>query len=138
MKAVKINMGEKSTSKSVKAIIVGAVLNVLLIVITTVILSLFLVVSGNLFENIAGYLMLVPLALGGYVGGFSAARINKSSGLLMGVLSSFIVFIIMLIIGFATEKADITYMISLKALAMFLPAAVGGVKGVNKIEKLKI
>ena len=55
-----------------------------------------------------------------------------------GVLSSVIVFIIMLIIGFATGSAEITYMLLLKALALMLPSAIGGVKGVNKKEKLKI
>lgn len=82
--------------------------------------------------------MLVPLILGGYTGGFITARINKSNGLLMGALSGLIIFIVMLIIGFSTGNADITYMLLLKALAIILPAAIGGVKGVNKKEKLKI
>lgn len=138
MKAVKINMSENTTSKSVKALIIGSVINALMIIITTVMLSLFLVVAGNLFENAAGYMMLVPLAIGGYVGGFTSARINKSNGLLIGVISGLIVFIIMLIAGFSSGIADFTYMLLLKALVIIMTAAIGGVKGVNKKEKLKI
>lgn len=138
MKAVKINMSENSTSKSVKALIVGSVLNALLIVITTIVISLFLVVSGNLFESISGYLMLVPLAVGGYFGGYTSARINKSNGLLFGILSGSIVFLFMLIVSFCISDATVTYMLLLKAIAVILPAAIGGVKGVNKKEKLKI
>ncbi len=138
MKAVKINMNEKQTSKSVKALILGSLVNIMIILITTVIISLFLVISGNLFESAAVYIMLVPLILGGYLGGYTAARVNKSNGLMYGVLCSVAVFIIMLIIGFATGNASITYMLLLKAIAMILPSAIGGVKGVNKKEKLKI
>lgn len=138
MKAVKINMSENSTSTTVKALLIGSVINVLMIVIMTVILSLFLVVSGNLFENIAGYLMLVPLAVGGYFGGYTAARINKSNGLMLGTISGVIVFLIMLIVSFCSSDATVTYMLILKAIAVILPAAIGGVKGVNKKEKLKI
>lgn len=138
MKAVKINMSENSSSKTVKALIIGSVLNALTVIIATVIASLFLVVSGNLFENAAKFIMLVPLIFGGYVGGYVGARINKSNGLLIGTLSGVIILIIMLVIGFAKGNADITYMLLLKVLAILLTAAIGGVKGVNKKEKLKI
>ena len=138
MKAVKINMNENQTAKTMKALITGSGVNIMIILIMTVVVSLFLVVSGNLFESVAGYIMLVPLLIGGYSGGYTAARIKKSGGLMYGVLSSVIVFIFMLIIGFATGSAEITYMLLLKALALMLPSAIGGVKGVNKKEKLKI
>ena len=138
MKAVKINMSENSTSKSAKALIIGSILNMLLIIITTTIISLLMVISGNLFESAADYIMLASFAIGGYFGGYTAARINKANGLLLGVLSGIVVFIIMLILGFSMDTADITYMLLLKALAILLPSAIGGVKGVNKKEKLKI
>ena len=64
MKAVKINMNENQTAKTMKALITGSVVNIMIILIMTVVVSLFLVVSGNLFESVAGYIMLVPLLIG--------------------------------------------------------------------------
>ena len=132
MKAVKINMAEAKTSKTVKAIITGVLINSVVIILITVVISLFLNLTGNLFEKVSQYIMLIPLIFGGYVGGFSSARINSSKGLIMGIITSTVVLIIMLIAGFALYNTDITYMILLKALCLILPSIAGGIKGVNK------
>ncbi len=138
MKAVKINMSETKTSNSFKAVIIGTFVNGIVTIAFTVILAMFLNVAGNLFESIAGYIMLLPLIAGGYSGGYTSARVNKSNGLLLGVLSGIAVLIISLIIGFSVYNTDITYMLLLKALSILLPSALGGIKGVNKKEKFKI
>lgn len=138
MKAVKINMSDAKTSKSVKAIIFGILVNALVIAIVTIVLALFLNIAGNLFENVAGYIMLLPLILGGYFGGLTSAKINGVNGLLFGLISGIAVLIIMLTIGFSVYNSGITYMLLLKAISVLLPAAIGGIKGVNKKEKFKI
>ena len=138
MKAVKINMNDAKTSKTIKSVIAGVLVNAAVVLITTILLTLFLSIAGKLFENVAIYLMLVPLILGGYAGGFTGARINGSNGLIMGVLTSSIVLIIMLIAGFAGYNTDITYMILIKAVCLVFSSILGGIKGVNKKEKFKI
>lgn len=138
MKAVKINMSEAKSSKAVKAVIFGIIVNAAVTMLITIILTIFLNFAGNLFENIAGYAMLLPLAFGGYFGGLTSAKINGSKGLVLGALSGISVIIIMLIIGFSVYSTDITYMLLLKFFSVLIPAAVGGIKGVNKKEKFKI
>jgi len=138
MKAVKISMNEAKTSKQLKAVIAGTLINALITLGATIVLTLFMSIAGNLFEDFAKYLMLLPLVLGGYIGGFISARINGANGLLLGVISGAAILIILLIIGFTVYNTDITYMILLKVLCVLLPAAIGGVKGVNKKEKFKI
>ena len=138
MKAVRISTKESGNSKSIKAIITGIIVNIAVVFIATLILSLFINLAGNLFENFAGYLLLLPLILGGYFGGLTSARINGANGLILGTLSGTITFIIMLIISFAVYNTDITYMFLLKAVSILLPSVIGGIKGVNKKEKFKI
>ena len=138
MKAVKINMTEAKTSKSVKAIILGVLLSFGVIFLVTIVLALFLNVAGSLFEEIAGYLLLLPLSIGGYIGGYTSARIKGSNGMITGLICSLAVFIILLILGLSIFNTNITYMILLKGIALILPALIGGVKGVNKKEKFKI
>ncbi len=138
MKAVKINMSETKSSTSVKSVLIGTFVNAAVTLLVSILLALFLNLAGNIFKDIAGYLMLIPLVLGSYTGGFTAARINKSKGLIVALTSSLILLIIMLIIGFSVYNTDITYMILLKTLCLILPGALGGIKGVNKKEKFKV
>lgn len=138
MKAVKINMNGTENSGFIKSVIAGATINILIIFICTLVLSLIMNLLGNLFEDFAGYIMLLPLVIGGYTGGFIGARINKTRGMFVGALCSASVFILMLIIGFCANSAEITYMLILKAVALILPSVIGGIKGVNKKEKFKV
>ncbi len=138
MKAVKINMGDSNNSKTIKSVLTGTIINALVTTIASIVLALILNLAGNIFEDFAGYIMLLPLMLGSYVGGFTAARINKSNGMIVAIVSSAIILIIMLIIGFSVYNTNITYMILLKALCLILFGAIGGIKGVNKKEKFKV
>ena len=138
MKAIRISTKEAGSTKTVKALIMGVTVNASVIFITTLILSLIINLAGNLFENFAGYLMLLPLIIGGYFGGLTSGKINGANGLILGALSGVITFIIMLIISFAVYNTDITYMILLKATALIIPSVIGGIKGVNKKEKFRI
>lgn len=138
MKAVRINMNDGKSSKTIKAVVMGVIVTSAIIMLITIVLSLLLNITGNLFEGFAGYLMLLPLIIGGYLGGLTSAVINGSNGLVLGVVTSAIVYVIMLIAGFAAYNTNITYMILLKAICLMLPAIMGGIKGVNKKEKFRI
>lgn len=138
MKAVKIKMKDGRSSNSVKAVIISVLVNVLITALCLLFLCLIMTMSGALFEGSLKYLTLIPLALGGYTGGFCAGRINKEKGMMLGAVSGFIVFIAMIIISFSLQSTDITYMIILKGIAIVLFSAIGGVKGINKKEKFRI
>ncbi len=138
MKAVRINMNEGTVSKAVKALLIGTAVNAGLSFLITVVIALLLALSGNLLEGVVQYIVLIPIAVGGYTGGFVAARINKSNGLLLGVLSGLAILLVIITVSLCTENVSITYILFLKAVSIFLSGAVGGVKGVNRKEKLKI
>lgn len=138
MKAVKIRMKDNDSSKAVKAVIVSVIVNLCTITLCMLFLCLIMTMSGALFDGILKYLTLIPLAVGGYTGGFCSGRINKEKGMMLGAASGFIVFIAMIIISFSIQSTDITYMLILKAIAVILFSAIGGVKGINKKEKFRI
>lgn len=137
MKAVKINMNERSQSKAVKALAVGVLAQFAVVGLITVALSLLITVVGSLFADTANFLMLVPIAIGSYTGGFICARINKTNGLLLGGLTALCLLLVIVAVGIGTDKS-ITYMLLIKAFICLLSGAFGGVKGVNKKEKLKM
>lgn len=138
MKAVKIRMKDNGSSKAVKALIFSVLVNILITALCLLFLCLVMTMSGTLFDGILKYLTLIPLAVGGYMGGFCGGRINKEKGMMLGTVSGSIVFIALIIISFSMQSTDITYMIILRAIAIILFSAIGGVKGINKKEKFRI
>lgn len=70
-------------------------------------------------------------AIGAFVGGFVAARIAKTRGILFGALCGLILYLLVMASGFAVLR-DIrgTYAV-VKLALMVVSAAVGGILGVN-------
>lgn len=82
--------------------------------------------------------MLIIDAIGALVGGYVSARINKSQGLMLGMINGFIIFLSLLIGGFSISSGNITIITLLKAIILLVFSSVGGIKGVNTKEKIKI
>ncbi len=138
MKAVKIRMKDSDSSKAFKALIVSVAVNAVTTALCMLFLCLIMTMSGALFDGILKYLILVPLAVGGYAGGFCAGRINKSKGMLLGGVSGAIALLALIIISFCIQNTEITYILILKVITIILFSAIGGVKGINKKEKFRI
>ncbi len=123
----------------IKALILGVLSSVAVIAVLMCIASLIFTFSGLLPYEYLQYIMLIVVAIGVYFGGYIAARINKSQGLILGVLNSVIVFIALLICGFCiSEQSTITLTTLLKFITVFVFSALGGIKGVNVKEKIRI
>lgn len=75
---------------------------------------------------------LIAAAIGGFVGGFTAARIAGQNGWLMGALAGLALFTLLLIAGGFTmlDNAGDSHLL-LKLLIVLATAAVGGVVAVN-------
>ena len=84
------------------------------------------------------YCTLAIDAISVFVGGYIAARINKSKGLVVGTCVGAIVLISVLIIGFSISSSTLTLITLLKTVTFLLFSALGGIKGVNVKEKIKI
>ena len=138
MKAVKIKMKDNGSSKAVKAVIISVIVNAVTTAFCMLVLCFFMTLSGALFENVLKFLTLIPLAVGGYVGGFCAGRINKQKGMLLGTVSGIIICVTLIIISFCIQNTNITYMLILKAIAIILFSEIGGIKGINKKEKFRV
>ena len=106
---------------------------VLLCVVTVVLLA-----SSLLPYEYLSYIMLAVDAIGALFGGYIAARLNKSQGLILGLLNGFILFVGIVISGFCVSGETITILTLLKAVVIIIFSAIGGIKGVNTKEKLHI
>ncbi len=124
--------------KFVRSIIVGTILSVITIVLLLLIGSLLFVMSGKYPGEFLSYIMLGILGIGGLLGGYISARLNKLSGLVTGLITGLFIYIIILISGLATSFDTITMFTLYKLIVLALTGALGGILGVNRKEKLHI
>ena len=132
---VKLKLFDK---KLLKSLITGMLCGIAVITILTLLFAFVLVISGAYPTDIISYISLVFLGVGGLVGGYIAARLNKSSGLAVGALTGFIIFLIILIVGLSQSAATISLYTLYKFLILIIFSALGGILGINKQGKIKI
>lgn len=84
------------------------------------------------------YIMLAIDAIGVFFGGYIASRINKSKGLIVGLCVGAVVLLALIASGFTIENSTITIVTLIKAVVILLCSMLGGIKGVNVKEKIRI
>ena len=128
-----------SLNKSfIKALIVGSVVSLCIIVVLLCIMSAVLLGVSMLPYEYLSYIMLIIDAIAVFIGSYVAARINKESGLFIGLLNGGIVFIAILISGFCVSPETLSIVTLLKAVIILVFSSLGGIKGVNTKEKIHI
>lgn len=121
-----------------KALSIGAAGAVAVILLTTCIISAVFLMLSSIPKDALPYIMLAADAAGAFVGGCIAAAVNGSKGLAVGLSCGSIVFLIFLVIGLLSGAADIGAVTFIKLGVLLLFGALGGIKGVNRKEKLHI
>ncbi len=122
----------------IKSLIIGVISSVAFIIVLTCILSVIMLISSVLPYEYIDYIMLVIDAIGVLLGGYIAARINKSQGLYLGLLNGAVIFLALIISGLCVSNATLTVITLLKAFIILIFSAIGGIKGVNTKEKIRI
>ena len=122
----------------IKALVLGVVSSVAMITALMCIMSAVLTFSSLLPYEYLQYIMLAIDAIGVLFGSYVGARINKSQGLIIGLINGAIIFVALLICGFCLNTGTLTIITLLKAVVILLFSAFGGIKGVNVKEKIRI
>lgn len=136
MRAVKTKLHSLDT-KAVKAVISGTVIAVISSIVVTVIISFIITLLGKLPENSLEYISLAILGIGSLIGGYIAGRINKSSALIIGILTGIFIFVIVLFAGINTISNGFEVLSLFKLIIILLFSITGAVTGVNKKQKFK-
>ena len=133
-------MQKTSLEKSniIKALIYAVLISVTIIAILMCICCVVFIASSKIPYDYLEYIMLVFDAVGIYFGGYVAARINKSQGLLLGLATGFIVFLALIISGLCASYDTISIVTLCKALVLLIFGSIGGIKGVNRKDKIHI
>lgn len=132
MKNGKSATTENQLSRSTKAILFGTITGTFSSIFILVVLSFLFVKSQNIPIFVITPLTMFIIALGAFVSGYISARILRNNGLLYGIISGFIMFIIVFISGLMISGREISTLSLVKLTLMLLMGAIGGIIGVNK------
>jgi putative membrane protein (TIGR04086 family) len=121
-----------------KAVIFGVLIAFTIAIIMICILSAVVMTSGLLPAELISIITVVFLAMGTFAGGFIAARIAKSGGLITGAITGLVVFLIVTIVGLTRSDDVFSLLTLIKFGATLVGGAIGGIIGVNKKEKIQI
>lgn len=132
------NTNFKVNKKLLKATIFGIIIGCLVTMIVTLISAVVFLKSGKMPGDILGYITLAFLGIGSLAGGYTAARIYKSAGIVCGAAVGISIFIITFVVGITNFSGSIGVMLLLKLIVIMLLSVIGGVLGVNKKDKIKI
>ncbi len=124
--------------KIIKAIILGVVGSACIIAVLMSITAVILTTSALLPYEYLAYIMLFIEAISVFFGGYIASRINKSKGLILGLINGVIIFTAITLSGLFTSGESVTYITLLKLIAIMIFSILGGIKGVNVKEKIHI
>ena len=110
----------------IKSVFVGVLTSALTEIILMSLFSVLIITSGLLPADITDYIMVAVTAMSVFCGGFICAKVNKSSGLICGLLTAAAVFVIITVIGLLQSEAVLTPLSLIKLGAMLICGCAGG------------
>jgi len=124
--------------KLLKSLCVGIICGLAAVTILTLLCAIIINATGLYPDDVLSYIVLVFLGVGALIGGYIAARLNKASGMAVGALTGFIIFLIIFITGISQSHETLTLYTLLKLIVLIVFSGLGGILGVNKQNKIKI
>ena len=127
---------ENSVIKLLRAIAVGAAVGIFICSIILILLSFVFLKSEHLPTNAAYVILQIAGAFSAFAGSYTAVRIYKEKGLIVGILTSLLIFIIIFVMGLLNCTENISVMSVTKLIAILCAGALGGIISVNKKKRI--
>ncbi len=124
-------IGRRPVWVAVKAVVVGSVCGAALCAVLLALCALAFVSSENLPHGFLPPFILAVSVLSAGFAGFVTARISRRRGLIFGVFSGLLLFLLFLVSGLIACQGIVTGESELRLLVMALAGGVGGFLAVN-------
>ena len=121
-----------------KALSLGVLASLAVIVILMCVTALILGLTASIPVNAMEYIMIGVSGIAVLIGSYIAAACAKSGGLIIGLLCGAIVWLCCLMAGFAFNDDSVSVLTVIRIGVMLMCGAVGGIRGVNKKERIHI
>lgn len=107
-------------------------------VILTCLLAAIMSRGGMMSSKITDYITAGLLLAGAFLGGFVSAKLNRGAGLVAGAAAGGAMLTVLVLISAFKGDADFTVLFLIKAAAMLLGGAAGGILAVREKKKISI
>lgn len=115
-----------------RAIVIGTLAGAVICLVLLMIGALGFVSSKHIPQSVVSPVTIAVSAIGAIFAGYVTARILRVRGMLYGVLSGLLLYLLLFIAGVAAAGEALTVVAFIKLLVMALSGAVGGILAVNK------
>ena len=122
----------------IKGTLIGAGISAAICALLLCLSALILNMTSAIPYPALDYIMLAFQAVSVFIGSYIAAAIIKSRGLIIGLITGALIYLVITILGFSSGNGNIGLLTLIRAAALLLLGAIGGIKGVNKKERIKI
>ncbi|MCR5636032.1 MAG: TIGR04086 family membrane protein [Clostridiales bacterium] len=129
-------MNNKNKKLSFSKIILSAVLAYLLCFLVIFACAALIKKTGSIPGDALSAITTCAISFSTIIATFGVCLISKSNGLITGIVSGAVIFLIMILIGLALgNKTDAPALLA-KGAAIIAAGGIGGVLGVNKKSKV--
>lgn len=123
---------------AVKGVVIGMLITCAVTALLTVLTAVILGYVNGIPYGALEYIMTAISGVAVFIGAYIASAIAKSRGLIIGAICAGLSFIILLIIGMSMGDGNLSVLTAIKAAVMLLAGMLGGIRGVNRKEKIHI
>lgn len=127
---------DNSKLKILRAVLIGTLVGILLCSLLIVLLSYVLVKMGQIPTNAVFIILQVISAVSAFAGSYTAVRLYKAMGLLLGLATAFSMFLVVFTVGLSISVEPVSMLTVTKMVAMLCAGAIGGIVSVNKRKKV--
>ena len=120
--------------KCIKPTILGCTIGICINLILLSLCSFLFSKNGNFPLAIVTPITICIVIIGSFFGGYFCAKTSKKDGMLYGLSSGFLIFIIIFFSEFIFINQSISTMVLVKLFSILLSGAIGGIIGVNKVK----
>ena len=124
--------------RMVKGALIGTGISAAICAVLMCLAALILNMISGIPYGILSYIMLTVQGLGVLIGSYIAAAITRSRGLITGLIVGAVIFLLITIFGFSAADNGIGIISLIRGIVLLLLGALGGIKGVNKKERIRI
>ena len=129
-------MNNKNKKLSISKIVLSSVLAYLLCFLVIFSCSALIKKSGSIPCDALSAITTCAISLSTIIATFGVCLMSKSNGLITGLVSGAVIFLVMIIIGLALGNKTDTAALLAKGAAIIAAGGIGGVLGVNKKSKV--
>lgn len=121
----------------IKGVAIGVLISAALCAVLMCICALILNMISGIPYGVIDYLMIGVQGVSVLIGAYIASAIAKSRGLIAGLLCGAVVFLLSLAFGLSNGNS-VSILTAIRAAVLMILGALGGIKGVNRKEKIRI